>query len=205
MRNRKRVLYTSFYTPRYTEIAKPLIASLERLRLPHEVLPIEDKGGFHANVRHKPRFILQQMEEHRDRKYICWIDADAVVMRLPMAFYRLYADLAVHWREGVELLSGTMLWRNTPRTRQFVQAWAEQCENGQNPHLSCPEQQILQTMLPSTNLVLFNLPTEYCKIFDLVELNDLARKIKPVIVQNQASRKTRFEEMQESVNGRATA
>ena len=191
MRNRKRVLYTSFYTPDYAEVVKPLIESLERLKLPHEVLPIEDQGGFHANVRHKPRFILQQMEEHTDKKYICWIDADAVVMRFPAAFYRLYADLAAHWRDGVDLLSGTMLWRNTPRVREFIGDWAETCENGLNSHLTCPEQQILQDMVPKTNLQVFNLPTEYCKIFDRVELNDLARTIDPIIIQNQASRTTR--------------
>ncbi len=194
MGNRKRVLYTSFYTPNYEEIAQSLIMSLERFRLPHEVLPVEDKGGFHANVRFKPRFILQQMEEHTDRKYICWIDADAVVVRFPAAFYRLYADLAVHWRDGVELLSGTMLWRNTPRTREFMRDWAETCENELNPELTCPEQQILQDMIPKTNLQVFNLPSEYCKIVDLVELNDLGREVDPVIIQNQASRKTRFEE-----------
>ena len=200
MRNRKRVLYTSFYTmtpPRdYTDIAKELTESLERWKLPHEVLPVEDKGSFHANVRFKPRFILQQMQEHTDRKYVCWIDADAVVVRMPTAFYRLYADLAVHWRDGVELLSGTMLWRNTPRIRQFLESWIKQCENGLNQHLTCPEQQILQKMLPDTNLQVFNLPTEYCKIFDRVEINDLGRTVDPIIIQNQASRKVRFAELQ---------
>lgn len=190
-KNRKRVLFTSFYTPNYAEVVKPLIASLERFKLVHEVLGVADHGGFIANVRFKPRFILQQMSEYPAAKYVCWVDADSEIVRFPTLLFRLHADLAVHWRDGVELVSSAMLWRNTPRTRGFVEHWAELCENGQNAHLPCPEQQILQDILPSSNLRVFNLPTEYCKIFDLVERNDRGRTVDPVIMQYQASRRAR--------------
>ncbi len=192
----------SFYTPNYQRVVEGraadgcktregLVESLDRHNLAHDVRAVESFGGFIPAVRHKPRFILEMLNEHLRSKYICWVDADAVVQIFPGLLYDIRADFAAHWRDGIELLSGTMLWRNSPKVRTFIGHWIGECEKNAQPGLPFPEQQILQSMLPRSGLAVYDLPSEYCKIFDLVEMNDRARCVLPVIEHFQASRELR--------------
>jgi hypothetical protein len=145
------------------------------------------------------------MEQHKQYRAVVWVDADAVFHRKPTLFRTLKADVAVHWREGIELLSGTMWWRNNATVRQAVEQWAKWCEQMQDMHLSCPEQQILQGNISQLGLRVYDLPTEYCKIYDLEEANDKGRVIDPMIVHYQHSRATRMAESLADVDAAAVA
>lgn len=195
---RNKIIVVSFYTPDYEHYANRLKESLERHRIPHDLEPIEDCPSFASIVRHKPRFILKMAEKHKDEyDAVVWIDADAVVHG-PLKLLRTIRQyLAVHYRDGVELLSGTMLWGTRYRPRQVLEAWAKACEDP-NVHapqicnLDCPEQQILQQMVAVSDIPVYHLPTEYCAIHGHTEMNDRARRVIPVIEHFQASRETRL-------------
>ena len=203
-RKRTDVVFVSFFTPNYTQRAERLKASLDGLHLTHDIVAIKDQGGFLANVSYKPRFIGEMMEKHPNAKAIVWLDADATVLGYPRLFWELYGiDLAVHFRDGVELVASTMYWANTKKSMTGVAMWAVAMDAGAGRGRPCPEQQVLQENLVNWNIALYMLPTEYCTIPDLPpETTDGGRKIEPLIAQWQASRTERY---RGTVNGpRAT-
>jgi hypothetical protein len=190
-KKRRDIVFVSFFTPDYAEVAAELRGDLERLNLKHDIQQIPDDESFVKIVRKKPRFMLGRLNAHPKARAVCWIDADARVRSVPHLLYQVRADSAAHWRDGVELLSGTLQFANSPKVRAFVQAWAAECESDKAQWNPCPEQQILQSMLPGSGVSHYLLPSEYCKIFDLDERNDAARKVVPVIEHFQKSRETR--------------
>lgn len=203
---RNRIIFVSFYTPNYEPAAKALRASLREYNVEYDVRAIDHRepdaeahDKFLANVRYKPTFIQEMAEKHKG-KYdaVVWVDSDAVIQERPRLLEKIKQDLAVHYRDGTELLSGTMFWRTNFRTRKALGLWVEAVEAAreQMKWLMCPEQEVLQTLIAQSALPIsvYYLPTEYCKIFDLVEDNDRAREVVPVIEHFQASRQTRVGE-----------
>jgi hypothetical protein len=195
--SRNKSIVVSFFTPDYKEYADRLRESLDRFRVPHDLEPMEDRPSFSEIVRQKPRFILEMAEKHKDEyDAVVWIDADAVVHAPLKLFGKIRQNLAVHYRDGIELLSGTMFWKTRYRALDILRQWASLCEDP-NVHapricnLDCPEQQILQQMVAVSDIPVYHLPTEYCKIEGRTEMNDRGRKVVPVIVHHQASRQTR--------------
>jgi hypothetical protein len=191
------IIFISFFTPDYEKYATRLRQSLDRLELDHDIQPFPDKVSFTAIVKEKPAFILSMLKKHRE-KYdaVVWVDADAVVHHPPRLLYGITNDLAVHYRDGLELMSGTMFWRTSVCAERALNQWVKALASpGAGApkvcNLDCPEQQMLQHMMPHLGISTYYLPSEYCKIFDLVEANDRARKVIPIIEHFQASRKTR--------------
>jgi hypothetical protein len=191
-RKRKDVVFVSFYTSNYSARAEKLQKSLEALNLKHDIREIGDLGSFEANVSYKPRFIGEMMDAHPKSKAIVWLDADATVLSHPALFWAMWGiDLACHYREGVELLSGTMYWANTNKAKQIIANWCIAMDRGEGKGRFCPEQQVLQRHVVDWNVELYDLPTEYCYIEDLPEKNDAGRKVAPIIDQGSASRTER--------------
>ena len=201
---RNRIIFVSFYTPNYAPAVRELKASLQRHNLCHDLSEIEHRipnaeahEKFLANVRYKPTFIQEMVEKHKgEYDAVVWVDADAIIQKPPKLLLKIKQDLAVHYRDGTELLSGTMFWRTNFRTRRALKMWVEAVEAAreQMQWLMCPEQQVLQELIATSVLLMsvYYLPTEYCKIYDLTEDNDRARTVVPVIEHSQASRQTRL-------------
>ena len=194
-------IFVSFYTPNYAEAAAGLRKSLDYLGLPHDLQARghqmdtpDPHARFLGNVRHKPHFIHEMQSKHH-KKYdaVVWVDSDARVQLWPGLLEDIEEDLAVHYRDGLELLSGTMFWRTNFRTRRAVGIWEQAVKDNIFPWMMCPEQQILQELIGQSvlGISVYYLPTEYCKIFDLTEANDVARDVIPIIEHFQASRQTR--------------
>jgi len=176
----------------YETYVQKLIQSLNVFRLPYEITPIEDKGGWHPNMQHKPTFILEMLEKYPNRSVV-YVDADAVFFRYPEYFNYLDTqvtdEVAVHVLDHTkyarkhqppELLSGTIYFRNTQKSSIIVREWIAECKK--DPMLW--DQRALATVLK--RYPFHNLPEEYTTIFDYM------KSVKnPVIKHYQASRETK--------------
>ena len=126
-------------------------------------------------------------------KALVYVDSDARFRKFPILFYE-YAEseieFAVHYRKGLELLSGTIYMKRTHLTYDILKTWESVANN--NP--TKWDQKVLQSIMPryQKEKYIGELPMEYCKIFDAVDMN-----CDPVIEHLQASRK-----MKPLINGR---
>jgi hypothetical protein len=122
------------------------------------------------------------MGEHPGRPLV-WLDADARVRQVPGLLLNLDCDFAAHWKEGTELLSGTLYFGGTDAARRLAQAWAALCRA--EPDVW--DQKHLQKVVEHADgLRAERLPAPYTLIFDL-----MADQGPPVIEHLQASRKLR--------------
>lgn len=184
----------AFYSKntRYEELSKNLIESLKKFNLPYEVVGIENKGDWYANMQYKPTFLKTMLEKHPQYSII-YVDADAIICRLPVYFDKLDKEpdvnIAVHVLDhskfkrkhcAPEMLSGTIFLKNTPKTKRIVTEWIAECKTNRKLW----DQRALANVLKKHRYHL--LPAEYCMIFDYMS------SIKnPVIKHFQASRQDR--------------
>jgi len=181
----------SFYTPEYVQDISRLIQSAERFKLPYDFellknLPLEGANKYKnwsKNAYLKATFIKKMMQKHQD-KNIIWIDADAVIQKNPVLFDKIPdCDIAVHYRDDIELLTGTLYIRNNETMRNIVDQWIEANKTSRN----FLEQKNLENVLDKNKEIkIFNFPASYCQIFDI--MNNTST---PVIEHFQSSRKWR--------------
>ena len=207
----RKIIFISYWTDKYQKAAERLTASLERLGLEHDITQLPSKGWSQA-VRHKPTFILQMLEKHKDAYAVVWVDADGDVVQRPELFFTMEEDLGarfLYWNKGVdELLSGTLFVKNTPHMRETVKNWIDTLaiidklpDPDKRIKKSCPEQSVLQYMMGDTvstkvvgkseplGMTYRKLDEPYCRI-----PRDRGRNGVPgdsVIVHYQFSRETR--------------
>ena len=181
------MIVVAYYTKSYLSYVGNLIKSLNSFHIPYSIRCIEDQGSWQKNTQFKPRFILGKMKQFHPQP-IVYVDVDAIFMHYPMLFDQLNYDIGVHVLnhhpkkpevKRNEMLSGTLYFGNTERSKVLVQRWIDECEK--QPDVW--DQKILQQVIGSD---FYNLPQEYCTIFD-----DLKQPAEPVIVHYQASRKVK--------------
>lgn len=171
------MLFVSFYTPPYAAEAEGLIQSLGRWNLNHEIVAVADRGSWVKNCAYKASFIRDMMLKHECRPLV-WLDADARVMRRPDLFDSLTCDLACHYRDGTELLSGTLYIG--PTARDLVRQWEQACLEHPNEW----DQRVLAGVIErERRWKIINLPADYTAIFDA------GMSLDPVILHRQASRR----------------
>lgn len=80
------ITVASFYTPNdgYPEQAAQLRAECGGLGVPYHIEEREDRGGWLANCRHKPPFLIDAMEAVRGP--LLWLDADTSLVAVPTGF-----------------------------------------------------------------------------------------------------------------------
>ena len=179
----------------YEEEVVNLRRSLRQHGLDYRIRPIESLGTWRANSNYCARLVADALDDFPGRD-ILRVDADAVFNHMPSLFTQptFRADVAAHvhtWRGGrIEMLGGTMYFRNSKAVRDLVEIWAQRCTRGKR----CKERNgdLLYEMVRASTLRFVSLPPEYCKIFDLM------REVrKPVIEHFQASRRFKGQ-----INGR---
>jgi hypothetical protein len=193
----RRIVFVSYWTSKYEAAAQRLTKSLKTLGLEHDVQRIEDRE-WKAAVRHKPTFILEMLEKHKDAYAVVWIDADGDVLKAPELLFGLEEDVACYFKywpskQREELLSGTFYIKNSDHTRDCVKRWIKTLAAAPQT-LMTPEQAVFHKMLPEFGLKVFKLPEAYCHI--LREPQRRAREpieSDAVIVHYQFSRDTRFD------------
>lgn len=164
----------------YEKEVQNLIKSLDLLGLESHIQPFSSLGSWEKNCQHKARYILEIMNQFDQN--IVWVDADAVIIKEPVLFNKLQADIAYYYLEHrKEVLSGTLFLRNNKKVRKLLEHWIKL-----NDTNMLWDQKNLERALESTaTLKKEILPESYCKIFDSKhqKLGD------PVIVHYQASRR----------------
>lgn len=133
----------SYYTPDYAEHAVGLEASLDEHapELERDIVAMDEQmpGGpaaarWQANSLRKAHFCLEQLA-HNPRRGVLWLDADARLRQRPaLVTSGDFGDprhggvhMAAHWREGHELLSGTLYLAGT-RGLELAKRWVQAAE-----------------------------------------------------------------------------
>jgi len=186
------VSYYTLNTPYEQEAAK-LKASLEKLKIPHDIVGVKNLGNWQANTRFKAKFMQDMLIKHKG-KSVVWVDSDAVIHSYPSLFDHYTCDIAVRWQDfrwrKNECLSGTIYLSNNPRTMELCKRW----ENGniaEGPGAKTFEQwnlgKVIKEMRNEGKIKDENLPPEYTMIFD--SMRAMYPNITPIIEHFQASRK----------------
>lgn len=182
------VRFVSFATPKYEGNMLVLADTAAGFGLSTHFEAVSDKGSWQAGVAYKPTFIWTMMHEYPAERLV-WVDADAEIQQYPALFWDLPNDLdfAAHWRDGKELLSGTLYFGPTRGAREIVADWC--ARQKANPGLW--DQKMLQATIKENmgRWRVDGLPLEYTFIADTFRRLYPGRE--PVIEHHQASRKNR--------------
>ena len=92
-------------------IAAELRASLDTFHLPHRIEPVPSRGSWVANTGLKARIV--EAAWHESERPVCWIDADAAMLRQPTFLMGNPFDIAFVRRKGWEDLSGLIYLNKT--------------------------------------------------------------------------------------------
>jgi hypothetical protein len=192
--NFKIVSYYTEDTP-YEQIAhKHLIPSLQKLNLDYEIDVVKNYGTWYKNTAHKGQFILNKLEKY---KRIVWVDVDAEVLKYPKLFDEISDeyDIAIHYlswnrwygynnnKDVNELLTGTMYFKDSHLMRVVCKKWHEIASK-----TNIWEQKVLQKVIKSYNLKIYELPLEYIYMNSRPRGEPPLIKLDPVILHHQASR-----------------
>lgn len=161
------------------------------------VCPKTNLSNWHKNCCHKPYFIDEKLKELD--KPVVWIDADARIIRQPILFEKLAnsdVEFSVHFRDNIELLSGTMFLRPTDKVMKLIYYWKYLLRKDYESPPGSPqywkglEQSALQYLVTEKYSTFkikgYPLPKGYVHIDDLQWWSDSKN---PVIVHGQASRR----------------
>lgn len=189
-------LFVSYYTADtpYEALAADLRASLDRHGLPHRIEPVPSRGSWVANTGLKARVIETAWRE--SGRPVCWIDADAAILRPPTFLAGNPFDVAFVRRNGWEDLSGLVYLNKTLAAERLLAEWARLCAD----HPNVWDQVLLSlawfrtaraTAMASQWLHggVFRFPRPKVRdLRDRLLYYPFGRKIRPFIDQKQASR-----------------
>lgn len=215
--NRKRgnaPLFVSYYTTDtpYEALANQLRKSLDRFNLPHRIEAIASRGSWVANTGLKSKFIEKVWNETDGP--ICWIDADAEILRPPNFVFGNPFDIAMVRRHGWYDMAGFVYINKSDPAGRLVREWSRLCET--NHHVW--DQVLLTTAWYRTaretglssmflNDGIFRFPRPWARdVRDKLFYYPSKKKIRPFIDQKQASRKLKafVDASQKKVNERGS-
>ena len=165
----------------YNEQIGNLVISLLKFQIPYSIKTVPDKGSWLANTLAMSGYILEALEIFEEN--IVFLDADAIVRQYPVLFDTIDCDFAVHYRENVELLAGTMYFRNSEKVKELIREWIIA---SRNKGAGLAAQTGLNDVVSAGDYNVYRLPAPYTLIFDRMKAAG-----PPVIEHFQASRKAR--------------
>ena len=183
----KHVTFLAYYsqgTP-YKEIAEEkLIPSLKKFNLDYSVVEVPNQGNWYKNTAYKAKVVLDHLVEYPFPYSIVLLDVDVIIEKFPTLFFEIPEEynIAYHtlsWNSWYgykdnpdvkELLTGTMMFRNSLEVKKLCQEWYEKAINSQ-----IWEQKILSTIIGKYNLKTYELPIEY------IFMDTLPRGQKPLL------------------------
>ncbi len=189
-------LFVSYYTADtpYEALAADLRASLDRHGLPHRIEPVPSRGSWVANTGLKARFIERVWSESKGP--ICWLDADAAVLRPPAFLAENPFDFAIVRRDGWEDMSGLLYFARSEAAGRLIAEWSRLCADNPNVWdqvlLSLAWFNMAKTRPLASQWLspgLFRFPRPLVRdLRDRLFYYPSRRKIRPFIDQKQASR-----------------
>lgn len=174
----------SYYTDNYAEEAEQMLETAMQFEIQTVLYPIKQQGDWAKNCNYKSTIIKNVFSVCEGD--ILYVDADARFKSYPKLFDEIDCDIAFHRLNNPgdpnELLSGTLFFKNTPKTKEVIDAWEKECQD--RPEVR--DQKNLDKVLKSIpDVRVYLLPVEYCAIFD----HPSVRGTEPVILHTQASRR----------------
>jgi hypothetical protein len=165
----------------YIDCGKRLKDSLIKLNIQHEIIPVKWRGSWQATSELKPTIILRALERYIEN--VVYLDIDAVVQKYPKLFDTIEDDVAVHYKDGKELLASTVYFKNCDKTKELIETWIETFPKADG---RMREQKCLDYVLKRSKCSVYKLPAPYALIFDTMK-----KQGPPVIEQFQASRRAK--------------
>lgn len=179
--------FVSFYTRNYAEVAKRLIASMERFGLDYDIHEVPCLGNWSLNNYEKAHACLEASRKHGK---FAWVDADAEFLADPRPAIEEIAsscDFAAHQFRGFELISSFMVFGDGKRSKHLIDRWYWSLRKGSFES----DRDALASQLQATRDLEFRfwpLGPEWCYIDDLSRW--FYPQPEPIIVyQHQHSRK----------------
>ena len=170
--------YYTIDTP-YEEEAKKLEASIQKLGLDYTIDGYPNRSRWEFNCGIKPEFLKHCLDTYD--KTIVYVDVDALIYRPLDLAENFQHDLAVHYRAGLEVLSGTLIFGNTDGAKNIVNDWII----AQRANPKKWDQHVLQGVITNSKYDIVSLPANYIKIFDMMPYAE-----EPIYIEHfQASRK----------------
>lgn len=179
-----------WYTPDYAPWAEKLIASLERVGAPHDIVAVPAmSGSWEAKTMAKPRHVLDAINRHPDRTVI-FLDVDCEVRGDLSPLAGIGGDVGFHvrtkWRRSGGMRygarSGTMVLQPTPGARRYVEAWVAAAKDAPWGDVDQTPQMVAMGRCPGTSFTM--LGAEWCAtVGDKVAT--------PIIYHDSASAKVR--------------
>ncbi|VDS07340.1 hypothetical protein PARHAE_00515 [Paracoccus haematequi] len=126
-------LFVSYYTTDtpYEGLAADLRASLDHHHLPHRIQPVASRGSWVANTGLKARVIQAAWQD--SGRPVCWIDADAAILRPPAFLMGNPFDVAFVRRQGWEDISYLIYLNTSPAVGRLLAEWVRLCD--EYPHV----------------------------------------------------------------------
>lgn len=195
-----KIIFISYYTKNtiYEEaINKYLLPSLRKFDLEKHIYAIDSKENWRQNAIQKPLILKEALEMFPDYDII-WQDADSEILEYPKLLFELpksydialcYLNWMLHYgKAGMEMLDGTVLWRNTEKNRKFINELISRSTKKGIDH-----QKTMSKMLEEKeDVCVYPLPRSYSYITSkpngekpVIELEN------PVIVHHQLSREAK--------------
>lgn len=189
-------LFVSYYTTDtpYEALAADLRASLDRHGLPHRIEPVPSRGSWVANTGLKARVVETAWQES-DRP-VCWLDADAAVLRPPTFLMGNPFDFAIVRRKGWEDISSCLYLGKSVAVGRLLAEWVRLCSAHPDVwdqvllsmawHRIAREESLSGLWL---NPGIFRFPRPWIRdVRDRLFYYPFHRKIRPFLDQKQASR-----------------
>jgi hypothetical protein len=163
----------------YNEMIGNLRSSLLKFSIPFSIEVVPNQGSWKANTMAMSGYIYDAFDKHEED--LVFLDADAVVRQYPVLFDTIEEDFACHYKDGYNLLAGTMYFKNCAKVKDFVKTWQE-CSLKRTDKLSA--QTGISDALKKSEVSIYELPAPYTLIFDKMK-----HQGPPVIEHFQASRR----------------
>jgi hypothetical protein len=201
-RSVNKLVFGAFFTentPYEQVLNEYLVPSCLRFGIEPHIVRTPNRGSWVKNVAEKPHAILHLLKEYVDNNsLLVFVDADATLEQYPIELEELSKDYdmgyhTLDWNSWYgynnklsiqELLTGTMILRNTVRVRQLCTEWYEKAKE-----TNMWEQRVLQELIKKyKDIAIYDLPIEYCYMASLPDGRKPLIKCEPVIKHYQKSR-----------------
>ena len=175
----------SFYTQdsEYERRAPCLIKSLKKFGLDYCVEGVKSFGSWVVNCAYKPKFIKEKLQQFPGKRII-WTDVDSELLEFPSLMLDIQADFGYHRLINDEVLSGTLFFQNNVMCHHLLDMWIESCSK----HPREWDQKTLSRVIAQSGASVYQLPIEYCYIFDINKRYANCYRSEPVFIHYQQSR-----------------